>query len=487
MFPLNLKCVNARREQLIVPLFSVLISLTLACRLAIAEGSATIDGENLRIEGLSLPCKRCSIQNEYCVLWLKNERILVPCEKAPLYLLPELALSAEGTAIDPKQLFSYLVRTELPERAQRAGLELLLATEAGGRIIQANTELLARKFRALLNELFANRRGNPEAWMAFFRLPSDRNDFSGYETKALVTLLHQELGLADLLVELSVSEPLQDRLVIEHLLAAFAKHQDLASSKATQLTGELRRAHTIVGACAEIPSAPIFPAGCNASALSETQPPLAHYLKRVQMQAVLEKINRTGQTARQIFNDLAETDVEQFRTRETHQAVLKALKLVSLDPSISNALLNGRIQKLVSVFAAEDKEIAQALAMALGTTGTTKQNSENVNGTLWTTLALVVLVVGAFAYCFRRRRVRPINLEDSTLTSDERSELSTLFRYFTLPGWASSRALHREYRRRAKELHPDVSRDPDSSEFSLLHERYKRAEELIKKRSCHEN
>ena len=101
--------------------------------LADAGSDRDLSSGLIMLEGLSIYCPDCSrVDESYCELNNKGERILINCSNLLDYLLPALSLGHYDTRHPaPSELLTYLLREKLPYKRASASL-ILLGTQCRG-------------------------------------------------------------------------------------------------------------------------------------------------------------------------------------------------------------------------------------------------------------------------------------------------------------------------------------------------------------------
>lgn len=455
--------------------------------------------QSVRLSGLTVLCPSCRQHDEtYCEVPYQGEDVLVRCEEALDYLLPELAYDGyDGKHPSAAELRSFLIREDPAYPAAKAAIELLLQTKEGQHLLRESALVLIDRYGEIIEECIKNSRGTPELWRSLWYVGGEGNSATVIRLRATIAVQHPELDIEDLYLDLSIKNTARDIRTLE-LLAAV-----LRSSGSTWVT-EFQKVKEMLHYCSSVSLSEVFE-GCGESEISQLSRAAQSYLKRVQVQAVLSFIDQKTPLPKDRISLLARIPYKKFRTPECHSVLLGALQDLQRSGEEELREISGEegVMEMLSVFARNDDEIAaqvrrisltlrsksgledaEALNQALELAGVAAdQQGEKVarKGSIFPAVVGTLLVLGLAATAFRFRRKGGECLSEAGLTSEERAELRRLRQYFDLRPNASVDDLIKCYRQKARTLHPDMG-NGNPAEFGMLTENYDRARNLLARR-----
>lgn len=489
----------------------------------LAEVEVIADGEFIHIQGLSLPCLGCKVvQENYCKI--PSRSMLIPCDKLLEYLLLNQAhatpitetQSAETRVkpeeyLKPDELLRYLLVSDAGGRVAIASLQLLLKNEQGrAAVIRQADALIARQSEALVSVLIQH--GTTEEVLAsLWKVPTivapSKEMANKHALRGIIAALSSQLTFDDLISELSITDQAADLEQLKNWKRALQQLPALSEEK-TAWIKNLMQLELIIFSCHQIVTFADLNQKCRASVVESAS--LTRFRERLYLQRVVTLASPLKVPASEILTGLATTNYRDYRTPEAHQLIVTALEQVAKDPRSSEMVMkHPSVRVMLQTFSETDRTISQLVQSALY-----KQDSpsrlalSNVGRSMLVWVAIVVFLVFG-ALLLRRKRTkldaRDENNVDALLSSDlsnnlsnnERIQLRELSRYFGLPVWTSEEKLNKEYRRRAKMLHPDTlgssvgstagsaafSVDQSGEEFTVLNEKYRILKVLLAKQN----
>ena len=513
-----------------------ILILLISCGLLPAITFADNSREVISVYGMSFECPRCSVRTAPgCEVLFDGTSKPIDCDSAVKELLGKaLNKSAETDLPSVSEVRKYLLTTTPADAPTELALRYLLKFESGRRALIQDAYTFSEKYSAALAAIVPSTVSASDVWLAFWKLPSEEGTDLDSSLRAAIIANIRELDAKDLFMDLSIVDPQKDIEQLDVYYSALAANrQDLA-----QLL-KLTKSKLIACSTVEQPAAE-----CTAAKLSSLPPEAANYLQRVQMHRLIDDARGGKLDFNEIFPRLRATNYKEFRTPETHEMVLNALR------SAKNAqftererLLDPTNRAVLSTFAHNDKLIAQQLiavicrhAQDLWTEQNTQRTLELLSWSfridsdpseerirlfqeisdspLWNedkelqkqfkdvvesakkgrgvtkfTKILLLSLSGFtglfFVYIYFVLKTKPSAAEEAEIEAEiiaaaEASELEKLLEYFGIAENPVQSALTRSYRKKAKETHPDAG-GGRKEQFQDLTASYRRATELLRR------
>ncbi len=451
----------------------------------------------LYIRGLSLPCPGCSVYDEtYCRIVTEEGTKLLPCDQVPDYILVRNQPLKEQLPT-ANELLNFLLRDAVRSDTARSALELILKRTGGEETLRGSIEKLAIKYPAEAQEIIESGIGSRELWLDVWKSSFQSDDEKIYRLRTLIAARLEELTLTDFFSELMIVDAKKDLQVLAISI------ETLESMKATHPQKHdwpvlLRLVVKHISSCSGAKNKEDLITLCGKTLLASLPRAVKPYLERLQMKEVV-RISTIADNSLDVLTLFFQTNYQQFRTPNAHLLLRRSIERLKVTSHQEAEQILPFLQ-MIEFFSENDRDLAQSASFLLADIITVEERNETslapvrlsyekinsflpketprANGRVILSL-LLVGAIGLTLYLLWRKK-RMYLYREVILSADERAELRELFSFFSLPVWSSSLSLTREYRRRAKKLHPDTGAS-DANQFTILSEKYHRAKALLSK------
>ena len=451
----------------------------------------------ITIDGLTFYCPTCVQVNEHdCQVTQAGAPVLIACSEILDYVLTQ-AVANQSQHPSKEEILSYLKNNQVPHNRAAQLFWLLTRSENGHDEFIFNVRQFTRMYPRTIEELVNEGWGTREILKALWEVIGPSSDNGTLNLKTAVAVQSPDYELADLIDGLSVTNIVGDQLVLKTL-------EQYLQMLGSGWVGNVQKLRKLLVACSEV-DFNYDTAGCSAEQIAELQPNLQVYLKRVHIQHVLSKITAGSMDVKEKLRLLATTPYHEYRTPETHkmlQSILDEIERGEADVDWKE-LRDSDIGEMLAVFAVDDQTLMRTMSRLISSDAARKQKDktaekeyerakailpkvkagEGARPSLFLPIAVVVVVVCSlfsahFVWLRLSRAAAFRGKEPENLTPIRDGELTALRMYFGLEGEATSENVKRRYRKKARELHPDVE-GGDASAFAELNEKYQRILELL--------
>ncbi len=437
--------------------------------LALADDSGII-----KVSGLSFRCPNCQVLADgLCQITAEGEPLLLKCEVVPEKLLAELSrLKIPPELPTANELWEFISDSNGSDASSiKAAILLLLATPEGrSRFLKEDYSIPGVVSEALYQLIVSG-----EVDRDFLRevLTQSLPRINDTKLKSAIFLYAPNVSASDIIGALTAVDISKDReLLLE--VVELADAQVASSTPASHSWLEPIRALSSVFESCLLDS----PGPCDQSALDALAEEERRAFQREMITSVIKRDKASPIAGIELLSIISQHRLQEARTPDLHGLVARALaeELPRLDLALQAKAL-GENDEALRVFAKNDSRIAKALE-SLNDTDLNHGYHITPRTYLGFGLVLVALVFGL------RRLIGRNSPALSGVSPSERSELRELLQYFGLAATSEETDLSREYRLRAKELHPDmgVVDSVIGEGFTELAEKYRRARELIARR-----
>lgn len=491
----------------------------------------------IKLYGLTFSCAKCAIENGRCLVPGGREAQSVEeCEALALSLLRRrLATGYDGTRPEISELRSAVLRGGLPPDIALATLRLLAHTEEGNQVLSQNALRLIPQYSSALEQIFSEGAGTPQMLLSYWQALTGEGIQGNMALKAAIVAKQPALPSSQLYEQLAAADAERDLVDLADILRVFQALNDSRKDEVQVLRG-------VVQECAKIPAERVVPDGCSVGRIGSLPASARPYVERLQANLIIGACEKAP--AIEKLNLLAQSSYVRHRTPSMHRLLLSALKELSGVDSAHLAIrVTDEIAQMIRTFAEHDDVVRQQAAFffvvaadsasaggrlieaytllnhsvalapiempsrsavfaklrrqaAAASDGVLVSNvdklraQEKFTRSKKTLIGVVMLILGIggtliWLYFLRSKLLAKVIMEESALTAEERETLRELFNYFDLPPTASEEELTKEFRRRAKELHPDTGFGT-VEQFALLSDRYQKIKEILAKKGVRE-
>ena len=449
------------------------VSLAVLCESALAENSQLIT-----ILGVEIECNNCTrLSKEQCVVDRNEGKTKLPCRDMLVESLQNLANQPKRAhhLPDHVQLIKLLTEEKRPYLLSKPTLQILLSSSKGKKTVAQQFPVIFAEYPHVIEEFISN--NYEAAWLS--RIAWEYEGELTPQQKALVAANHPELGIVDLLSELSTTDITRDTKDLTH----FAETLKIIGSSwyyPLSLTASLLRECTVER---------LSLATCDQQTLTELPVSVQTYLNRMRLQQITFAIRKEGHSPMRSLELLSQSSFDTIKTNESIAIVKDSLSsLVRSEQYNRWQTIPLPVRSLATSYARSDHEIEQTLQRFKDIPQTNAVNSLRRFITkarklsplglkellylcsILATSLFVVLVV------MKSKKITS-QFRDQQVKQDK--ELKRLRAYFQLGPKAGEDQLVKQFHRRARQLHPDTA-NGDTKEFAILSENYQRAKQLLR-------
>ncbi|MBL7662748.1 hypothetical protein JNK13_08350 [bacterium] len=470
--------------------------------------------ELININGVDFPCANCRNKDTFsCEINLNGEAWALSCNEAFDKLLS--ATPIEQLKVD--QLKNYLLGAKVESSRAQAVITKLLITELGAKSV---TDSIKRLLSIYEDQISASLENTQTIDTNFLKAlwPYVRSGESLVRAKMRRAIIERDpVG--------------RDRDIIGLLNAhEYDKaEEELAQIKSPFASGILNQIRN----CREILETEKFPVACNEAAIMQQPQEARKFLRQLQLEMLLKRIETKKLPAPQLLQWVAESSFLRFPFDRIAEATQKALSIVATPTGIgavpNTPEINQLIVKLSGSFPEDVARYYIARAEQFLAAGNRAECDRLINDSfilypadiasrlelitkirevydkkdlieqiaevvpsafyLFPVLLTLIGLLGAMI----KKRIDTENFEresiNALLSADDRMELRIALSYFRLPAYASEVELKRKYHQLARLEHPDTKQHAPKQlgnkthEFSELTQHYNRAREIMKKRT----
>ncbi len=446
-----------------------------------SSGSAT----TFEVEGVAFPCQGCSRDTHgSCEISVKGGRVLLPCESAfEALLLTELDKGSPTPTVAIAQLRRKLAESSLEPAIALAVVKLLGSTATGREAMIADAELLVRQHPESLYQFLSSAPDDQALLQALWKVPRQEGSAEEEQLMALIVTKAKGLGFSEILAELGGLNIAVDIAQLQRLAGQLTDQKGELKGKFEKLISQLQTCQRML----ELEERDL---ACRSRDLDTLDEAERVYLERIKVQHVLGLIEQGNLKPGEILSRVELINFREFSTPGVIGAVRVALGQLTPESGYLVEEIGKRHQILITELARRDPGVSQAAERIFSVSGIKPAKAAPASFTTWFA-ALAGLLAAGTALIIWRRRSAKANLQKRNAVEspdvkqlmklEELNELRKLLRGFGLADHVSEEELTKEYRKKAKAIHPD-SGAGNHEEFVKLQRDYERARELLQKR-----
>ncbi len=389
----------------------------------------------INIEGLTFNCEGCAqIDDNYCNVPWGDKNVNVECSSVVNVLLQKVKKEDLYPMTD--ELISYLSRSDIDSFFKKLAYKLVLDRKVDSRKLDGIISLLINRDYNIISYLIDSKFEYFNQMLWERRKLLSRDDY--------FKLLDLKGGLEALEIDLTVVDLNQDIT----LLSSYLEHsKDNNSSKIV----------TFLKNCRDNLK-------CEIDFKLDTV--LDSYLSRVQNTVVSNYVLSKEEKNINDLDLLITTSYKNFRTPETHLALISIMEALNLKNKWEELSLSQK--DFLGFMANKDNRIAKLIY---------KEDKKSLDLGSWIFfLVSSILLSAIFFLLYSGKKVKLVKNENRELKK-ELNELIKIWSFFGLSKGANITDLKKSYRQMAREKHPDKS--GSAEDFMLVNKYYKRALELM--------
>lgn len=472
---------------------SYLLMLLIYAIPALAEQS----GHYFTIGGLSFACDRCRAHGRIsCEIPLEGEQRIIPCEKARLILLKRvLATNPPSPLPTPNELVQFLLAEQQTDQVASQALMILSSRDSHSDILSGNLHALVhhypKAFTETLSDLQVHSSLAGELWHIV------KMDLAGKSDLVVGLIALDNSRVLDTIQRLPVKHAKRALHAVQALASAFER-ANLEMPQDLKIVGE-ELAECITSANQGLPSV------CSTDRWHSYNQHLLYYLRKVRHYATLSLLAEETEP-QAVLERLSTLDSEQFRTPGSLALLGKVVRLIEDrqayalldeygDVLLSSAPYSDLLASEASVLYAQkasneldtniersllslstsyrlDRGPSQGIRADLErklstypTTATLKQKissviDEHIQETYYVPFfplifgSVVICLIGFLLLLIQTRRTKRVTTLSHDLTG---SPVVRVGNYFQITKDSTEQELKRQFRKLAKELHPDAT------------------------------